>query len=953
MLFRICIVMLLGALPASAQTLYQGRIDVAIEDAQGSAIPGVTVELAGPAAQRLTTDDRGEAHFLNLPPGTYTVTASLQGFRTYSNDRVIVASASGTPLRFTLQVSGVTEVVQVVSAEPLVDPARQTVTTNITYEELQQIPSSRDPWVVLQTVPGIIVDRVNVGGAESGQQSNYLAKGAVGSDNTWNIDGIPITDLSATGSSPTYYAFDMFQEMSVTTGGASATNPTAGAQLNMQFKNGSDRLSAAAHYIGAVEDLQSDNLPDELLDLAGPSGKGNRMKEFSDVGFDVGAPIVRGRWWAWGGYGRTDGTLFTLNGDPDRTLLENVAFKSTAQLTSRIRPEFLFFRGNKVKNGRGASPLRARESTWDQTGPAPLYKGQVNIVASDTLMLNTRVGYVGNGFSFTPLGGDASAYRDSGRVRRGNYYLYATERPDYSAHADGNWFRGRHEITFGGSYRNSKDDEFLEYPGNGVDSLHSADFATTRQMQAQIWRPFFASSRVVSQSLYVGDTMRFGRLTANAALRFDRGAASMLESAQRANPGFPTLLPAITAAAEDNLIDVSLLSPRVGVSYALDEAGRTLLRASYGMFGAQLGSGTVQGFSAASLAILIYSATDRNGNNVADPGELDELLGWTGVDPDDPGSGVNFNRVDPELTSPKTHEIVLGVDHELIPNLVVSGAFTWRRFNDVIWTSVDLSSGNTVYPLVGITRADYVREGVVSGSAPGIGSFSQPIFTPIESRLPPGNGAEYRNRPGYHQRYLGVELQATKRLADRWMARVGFTTSTHREYFDDPALALQDPTSTTIFPNIDGGVVVTPSSASGKSEIYMLMPRYQFNASALYQAAWGINLAGNLVARDGFGQPFFATTESSDPSFTEKRVLLVDPDESRLPGVVSLDVRAGKSFTISGHELAIDLDLFNVLNRSTVLGRQYDTTATGSTGFNQALEIMNPRLVRLGVRFRF
>jgi Carboxypeptidase regulatory-like domain/TonB-dependent Receptor Plug Domain len=953
MLTRICVVLLLTALPASAQTLFQGRIDVAIEDAQGSAIPGVIVELTGPAAQRLITDARGEAHFLNLPPGTYAMTATLQGFRTYTNDRVVVASGSGTPLRFTLQVSGVTEVVQVVSAEPLVDPARQTVTTSISYDELQKIPSSRDPWVVLQTVPGIVVDRVNVGGAESGQQSNYVAKGAVTSDNTWNIDGIPITDLSATGSSPTYYAFDMFQEMSVTTGGASATNPTAGAQLNMQFKGGSDSVSAAAHYIGAGEDLQSDNLPDELLELAGPTGKGNRMKEFNDVGFDVGGPIMRGRWWAWGGYGRTDGTLFTLNGDPDRTLLENVAFKTTAQLGTRFRPEFLFFRGNKVKNGRGASPLRARETTWDQEGPAPLYKGQVNYVASDKLVLTGRVGYVGNGFSFTPLGGNASAYRDSGRVRRGNYYAYSTDRPDYSAHVDGNWFQGQHEITFGGSYRHSKDDELLEYPGNGVDSLHSADFATTRQRQAQIWRPFFAASKVVTQSLYAGDTMRFGRLTANAALRFDRGAASMLESAQRANPGFPTLLPGITAPAADNLIDVSLLSPRVGVSYALDEAGRTLLRASYGLFGAQLGSGTVQNFSAASLAILIYSATDRNGNNVADPGELDELIGWTGVDPDDPGSGVNFNRVDPNLTSPKTHEIVLGLDHELMPNLVVSGAFTWRRFNDVIWTSVDLSSGNTVYPLVGMTRADYVQEGVVSGSAPGIGSFNQPVYTPIESRLPPGNGGEYRNRPGYHQRYLGFEVQATKRFADRWMARVGFTTSTHREYFDDPALALQDPTSTTIFPNIDGGVVVTPSSASGKSEIYMLMPRYQFNASALYQLAWGINVAGNLVARDGFGQPYFATTESSDPSFTEKRVLLVDPDASRLPGVVSFDMRVGKSFILSRHELALDLDLFNVLNRSTVLGRQYDTTATGSTGFNQPLEIMNPRLVRLGVRFRF
>ena len=77
------------------------------------------------------------------------------------------------PLHVTLQVSGVTETVQVNAEAPIVDPGRQTITTGVSYEELQQLPSARDPWVILQTVPGVVVDRVNVGGAESGQQSNY------------------------------------------------------------------------------------------------------------------------------------------------------------------------------------------------------------------------------------------------------------------------------------------------------------------------------------------------------------------------------------------------------------------------------------------------------------------------------------------------------------------------------------------------------------------------------------------------------------------------------------------------------------------------------------------------------------------------------------------------------------------------------------------------------------
>ncbi len=944
---------LAATVPAFAQTMFQGRIDITVLDSQGSAVPGALVEITGPMPASQTTDAAGEVHFLNLSPGNYTVAASVTGFNSYRNDRVEVGGGRSVPLKIVLSVSGVAEAVQVTAAPLVVDPGRQTITTNVSYDELQRLPSSRDPWVVLQTIPGVVVDRVNVGGAESGQQSNVLAKGAGTTENTWNLDGIPVTDLASTGSSPTYYSFDMFQEMSVTTGGAAATNPTAGAQLNMQFKSGSNKPSGALHYYGAGEGLQSSNLPDELLPLAGESGKGNRMKEMFDYGFDVGGPLVRDRWWAWGSYGRTDGTLYTLNGDPDRTELENIAFKTTAQVNARVRPEFLFFRGNKVKNGRGASPLRAAPTTWDQVGPTPLYKGQVNLIGGSNTFVTVRAGHVGNGFSLTPQGGLATTgYRDAERVRQGSYVFYETKRPDNSVLADGTWFKGRHEIAFGGSWRHTKDDERQDFPGSGVDNLHATDFATSRQIQAWVYRPFFASSVGVNQSLYLGDTIRNGRISAQLSLRYDRSYASMLESAQAANPGFPTLLPAITAPAVDKMIDLSLLSPRAGVSYALDENGRTLVRASYGLFGSQLGSGTVQAFSAASQAVLIYSATDRNGNNVADPGELDSLLTFGGVDPDNPGAGVNFNRISSDLKSPKTHEFVVGLDRELLPQFGVSASLSWRRFTDVMWSGQDLAQGITVYPLAGVTRADYQLEGVVEGNVAGIGAYRQEYFAPRESSLPPGNGGEYRNRQDYSQQYLGFEMQATKRLSNRWMARVGFSTNRHTEHFDGDA-AIQDPGTSTTWPNIEGGAFVTGTSGSGKSEIYLILPRYQVTASGMYQLGYGINLAGNLVAREGYGMPFFEPVTSADPVLPEKRVLLVDPAENRLPSVTSLDLRAEKAFTFGGRELALSLDLFNAFNASTVLGRQYDVTATGDTGYNQPLEIMNPRLLRLGVRFQF
>ena len=456
----------------------------------------------------------------------------------------------------------------------------------------------------------------------------------------------------------------------------------------------------------------------------------------------------------------------------------------------------------------------------------------------------------------------------------------------------------------------------------------------------------------MNQSFYVGDTYHGGRLTAQLSLRFDRTYASMLESAQAAIPGFPTLLPAIVAPAEDKMIDISLFSPRVGISYALDENARTLLRASYGLFGSQLGTGTVQSFSAASQALLIYSATDRNGNNVADPNELETLQNFSGVDPANPAAGVNFNRISPDVKAPKTHELVVGFDRELMPQFGISASMTWRRFTDLIWSGQDLAQQITVYPLVGVTRADYEVEGTVQGNVEGIGAFSQQYFAPRESSLPAGNGSEFRNRPDYTQQYLGFEVQATKRLSNKWMGRFGFSTNRHTESFGSDA-ALQDPGPSTTWPNIDGGAFITGTTGSGKSEIYLILPRYQVTASGLYQFPWGINAAANLVAREGYGMPFFEPVESADPVLPEKRVMLVDPAKSRLPAATSLDLRGEKSFMFGSRELVLTADLFNAFNASTVLGRQYDVTAGGNTGYNQPIEIMNPRLLRFGVRFQF
>jgi hypothetical protein len=133
----------------------------------------------------------------------------------------------------------------------------------------------------------------------------------------------------------------------------------------------------------------------------------------------------------------------------------------------------------------------------------------------------------------------------------------------------------------------------------------------------------------------------------------------------------------------------------------------------------------------------------------------------------------------------------------------------------------------------------------------------------------------------------------------------------------------------------------------------MVLPRYQFTASGMYQFAYGINVAASLISRQGYGKPYFEPVDTADPALPEKRVLLVDPDEERLDSATTFDIRAEKAFTFGRGTLAATMDIFNLFNSSTVLGRQYDVTATGTTGYDQPLEIMNPRLIRFGVRWQF
>ena len=150
-------VLALVALPAAAQ-VSTGNIYGIVRDESGAVMPGATVTLTGAFGTRSTTSgSQGDFRFVNIDHGTHQVKVNLTGFANVSRS-VTVQVGQNVDLAFTLKVASLEEAVTVTAETPVVDTKRTGTATTIDKAELEKIPTSRDPWALLRTVPGVLVD---------------------------------------------------------------------------------------------------------------------------------------------------------------------------------------------------------------------------------------------------------------------------------------------------------------------------------------------------------------------------------------------------------------------------------------------------------------------------------------------------------------------------------------------------------------------------------------------------------------------------------------------------------------------------------------------------------------------------------------------------------------------------------------------------------------------------
>lgn len=157
-----------------------GRV---VDAATGEPLPGVNVSVQG-TTLGAATDLDGYYTILRVPPGTYSVVASMIGYKEVVQTNVVVSVDLTTTVNFQMEATVVTgETVTVVAERPLVIKDLTSSSIKVASQEIEDIPGVLSVTDAVELMPGVIGEgeEIHVRGGRSGEVVYY-------------IDGIAVND---------------------------------------------------------------------------------------------------------------------------------------------------------------------------------------------------------------------------------------------------------------------------------------------------------------------------------------------------------------------------------------------------------------------------------------------------------------------------------------------------------------------------------------------------------------------------------------------------------------------------------------------------------------------------------------------------------------------------------------------------------------------------------------
>jgi hypothetical protein len=294
--------LILVLLPASS--LAQSGLSGVVKDTSGAVMPGVTVEAASPAlierTRTVVSDAQGRFSIIDLRPGTYKVSFSLEGFRTVIHDNLELPSNFTATVNAELQIGTLEESLTVSGQAPTVDVQNAQRTTVITRDLLDAVPMPRMFVAEAAMAVGTKVSSQNVGGTRAAVNPRITAHGSLSKDTTIDVDSMKMNTLVGGGDSHPDHNDAMVQEMTVQTSSLGAEVSAGGPHINLIPRDGGNRLSGATYIGYSNSAMQFDNLTTDLLakGLSTPDA----VQMVYDTNGSVGGPLRRDKLWTFLSY---------------------------------------------------------------------------------------------------------------------------------------------------------------------------------------------------------------------------------------------------------------------------------------------------------------------------------------------------------------------------------------------------------------------------------------------------------------------------------------------------------------------------------------------------------------------------------------------------------------------------------------------------------------------------
>ncbi|HZT68888.1 MAG TPA: TonB-dependent receptor [Terriglobia bacterium] len=302
----------LGTAVLKAQTA-RGTILGTVRDASGAVIPGATVTYTNEATGirgTFTTTNSGDYVFVNMLPGTYTVTCEKAGFKTVTASHLILQVDHTLRQDFTLQVGTVTQTVTVSSAAQMVQTDNTTIGGVISGELLQAIPlNGRDFTNLIALEAGVTQPSGGIQTSvfdQHGLNDNWRAFSIDGTrpgSISYTIDGVPDNDqfFSKASDIPSQYSLQEFKLMN---GLYSAEYGPGTAQVNVAIRSGSNRFHGNAYDFIRNASLQPENQLNKTLNSLHHSRLplSDPLKQQNQFGATVGGPIIHNKAFFFGSY---------------------------------------------------------------------------------------------------------------------------------------------------------------------------------------------------------------------------------------------------------------------------------------------------------------------------------------------------------------------------------------------------------------------------------------------------------------------------------------------------------------------------------------------------------------------------------------------------------------------------------------------------------------------------